>query len=513
MNEHFRAASDVFEDGREPQRVVIPKRGYGRVDHVERNPSRPHTVLVAIDIVDADWLDMQGQYDDKFIVHDDMRRMVAWKHFKNGKANKAKLSNPFENAPLFRLEIELPLNPPSFGLPPPPQFDGMMSDASLARLETQWIEFDNITKAADPTAENLGFLYSGLFSEPIPVTVEGRIPSPQDAAALSDIFSLAHLPEANTSDVERVLSNVDSDYLAAYDVGQGNANALLSSGYQAMLYFDLGAGVYRNRHTTPTGLRFCLSSNPKIILSHWDADHWAGAYATSVGGSYPALKMEWIAPLQVVGPLHVAFAYDIATSGGNLYIYSPPPGTVGRTRTTSGHLISFTTGKGSTRNASGIVLSVENSNLPSGPGSWLLTGDCDYKYFIASLNPAPSIGLVVPHHGADIDSSTYPTPTVSQHYRRIVYSFGKDNAHGKTSVQHPTSNGIAIHAAIGWAHGTWMSSAMKPCATLPGGDALATCEHSPGSYRGGVIIGWDGAPSPCGIPCGGRDCSAALIQS
>lgn len=65
MNEHFRAASDVFEDGREPQRVVIPKRGYGRVDHVERNPSRPHTVLVAIDIVDADWLDMQGQYDDK----------------------------------------------------------------------------------------------------------------------------------------------------------------------------------------------------------------------------------------------------------------------------------------------------------------------------------------------------------------------------------------------------------------------------------------------------------------
>lgn len=514
MNEHFRATKDLATDIYEAPRRQVPKRGYGRVDHVELDPLRPTVALVAIDLVDADWLDAQAQYDDKFAVYDPSRRSAAWQGFKLKVNRNTPLPSPFEKAPIFRLEVELPREASWFGLPPLPSPQSQSFDADLARLEAQWIELDTISEAIDATADGVGLLYPGLFSEPIPVIAQGRLPGAQQGNALSDIFSLAHLPDADTNDLKRVLSHASADLLAVYDVGQGNANALLSGSRQAMLYFDMGAGVYRNRSTTPPNLRFCLSARPTIILSHWDADHWAGACATSIGGIYPALQEAWIAPLQVVGPVHVAFAYDIVTHGGTLNIYSASPGTVGLTSAASGQSVTFTTGTGATRNGSGIVVAVEEPTLPAGPGSWLLTGDCDYGYFMPSLMPAPSIAIVVPHHGADLhSSSSAPAMTTAQSYRRIVYSFGKDNAHGSTGVQHPTQSGVSPHINVGWNHGTWMPISPNPGCNFPGGDALATCEHSPGTNRGGSLIGWDSAPIPFALPCGGTNCSASLVQS
>ena len=514
MNEHFRAAKDLFINDYEAPRWKVPKRGYGRVDHVELDPLRPTTALVAIDLVDADWLDAQAQHDDKFAVRDPVRRSAAWQIFKHRVNRNASPPSPFENAPIFRLEVELPRNASWFGLPPLPAPKSQLFDADLARLEAQWIELDGISKASDVAAAGAGLLYPSLFSEPIPVVAQGHLPSAQQGKALSDIFSLAHLPDADTGDLQRVFSQASADLLAVYDVGQGNANALLSAGRQATLYFDMGAGVYRNRLTTPPDLRFCLSAHPTIILSHWDADHWAGACATSIGGLYPALHEAWIAPLQVVGPVHVAFAHDIVTNGGTLHIYSVPSGTVGLTSAASGQSVAFIKGTGATRNGSGIVVSLEDSTLPAGPGSWLLTGDCDYGYFMSLLTSAPSIAVVVPHHGADLhSSSSAPTMTTAQSYRRIIYSFGKDNAHGSTSVQHPTLSGVTPHIKAGWNHGTWIPIALKPGSSFPGGDALATCEHTPGTNRGGALIGWDAAPIPFALPCGGTNCNASLVQS
>jgi len=484
------------------------------VDHVEFNTSRPTTALVAIDLVDADWLDAQAHQDDKFAVHDSVRRSAAWKAFKHRVNRNASHPSPFENAPIFRLEIELSQTASWFGLPPLPPPKSQSFDSDLARLETQWIELDGISEASDATVDGAGLLYPSLFSEPITVVAKGRLPSAQQGKALSDIFSLSHLPDADTADLQRVFSKSSADLLAVYDVGQGNANALLSAGRQAMLYFDMGAGVYRNRLTTPPDLRFCLSAHPTIILSHWDADHWAGACATSIGGRYPALNESWIAPLQEVGPVHVAFAHDIVTNGGTLNIYSVPSGTIGSTSAASGQSVTFIKGTGPTRNGSGIVLSLDHSTLPKGPGRWLLTGDCDYGYFMPSLTPTPAIAIVVPHHGADLHSShSVPTMTTAQNYRRIVYSFGKDNAHGSTSVQHPTVSGVTPHVNAGWNHGAWIPIMLKPGCSFPGGDALATCEHTPGTNRGGALIGWDAAPIPFALPCKGTECSASLMQS
>ena len=512
MNEHFRASKDLRNDDYRPPRQQIPNRGYGRVDHVEFNLERPNSALVAIDFVDAEWLDLQGQQDAKFLVNDDSRRTAAWKFYKEQRSRNVQLPNPFEMAPVFRLEVELDIGETWFGLPYLPPRSSRLFDVALGSIEAQWIELDHISKFSDSTPEGAGLLYTSLFSEPIPVLATGRLPTPQQGTALNDIFSLANLPEADEYNLGLVLSKSSTEYLAVYDVGQGNANALLSCRRRPTMYFDMGAGVYRNRHTTPVGLRFCVSEDPVVILSHWDADHWAGACATSIGGHYPALQSQWIAPLQVVGPVHIAFAFDLATRG-NLHIYSPSLGTIVTTTSVTGQLTSVTTGSGSTRNSSGLVLCIENSTLPQGPGSWLLTGDCDYRYFMSPLNPAPSIALVVPHHGADLDSTFYPGPTTKQTYRRIVYSFGKNNAHGKTSVQHPTMAGVDAHDSAGWNHGAWIPMTSSPGYTRPYGDAIATCEHSPGTFRNGAIIGWTSAPTPSGLPCSGLGCSTSLLQS
>lgn len=514
MNEHFQAAQDVDGNRIDRPRPQVPSRAYGRVDHVELHPLSPTTALVAIDLVDADWLDAQERQDDKFARKDVERRTAAWHVYEQQLKRRRKPQSPFANAPIFRLEIESPHVASWLGLPRLPPRGVQTFEADLARLEAAWVELYHISKVADSEEIGAGWLYPGLFAEPIPVTVKGRLPTPAQGKALEDIFSLTHLPAADTSAIQRVLSLSSSEKLAVYDVGQGNANALLSSGCQATLYYDMGAGVYRNRHTSPPGLRFCLSARPPVILSHWDADHWAGACATSVGGAYPALSLDWIAPMQVVGPVHAAFAHDIVTSDGTLHIYTPTAGIMSITKTASGHSAAFTVGSGPTRNNSGIVISVEHSTLQGGPGSWLLTGDCDYGYFMPALSPAPSVGLVVPHHGADLHSgSPPPGPTPVQSYRRIAYSFGKNNAHGKTSVQHPTVSGVTDHVAAGWNHGTWTAPIAQPGDTLAGGEVLATCEHSPGNTRGGMVIGWTVAPLPFGLPCGGAWCTAKVTQS
>lgn len=513
MNPHFRPSTKDDDHDREPF-PPMPSRGYGRIDHVILPAVDSTTALVVIDLVDADWLDGQAQHDARFNVSDTAARSQAWHAYKTQLSGTARPANPFDKAPLFRLEIDVPMGTGWLGMRPIPSPQDPAFDAEVRRLEAQWIELHAFSPAPFG-ASDAARLYAGLFSDPDPVYVQGKLPSRQQGSALSDIFSLHHLPVAATDDVESILADAGADMLCVYDVGQGNANALVHNGLPT-IYYDLGAGVYGNKRTTPAGLRFCFSARTPILLSHWDADHWAGAYATKVGAGYPALSRDWIAPLQTIGPVHTAFAHDIVTNLGNLFIYSPPPGVIGSTTMASGHVASFTTGSGSDKNGSGIVLVIENVRLPNGPVSWILTGDCDYRYFIAALVPSPPVGIVAPHHGADLHAGSVPPSPASiqdDPYHRLAYSFGKDNAHGRTGVTHPTIKGMTAHHTVGWNHAAWMPSSPGHPIPNAGDDILATCEHSPGAARDGVVIGWTSPPAPYGIPCGGKSCTIHVGKS
>jgi hypothetical protein len=279
-----------------------------------------------------------------------------------------------------------------------------------------------------------------------------------------------------------------------FDVGQGSACALLEASEQdtsiPRLYFDLGAGVYRNKDTTPIDLEFGFYGSPPVVLSHWDSDHWAGAYVANPDAKCPALELTWIAPLQTVGPTHIAFVNDVRNAGGEFLIYSHPnPQNVGVTSLRDGKVVRFMCGTGHGRNDTGLVMAIEK-NDDEFPRSWILTGDCDYAHFMKKLTPLNPVVLVAPHHGANLSPNTpVALPDPQNPYRRLIYSFGKDNKHGKTHVQHPTTNGVNAHDPKKWDHHAWMLH--KPGhPLLAQGDVRSTCEHSPGTDRGGILVGW-----------------------
>lgn len=297
-------------------------------------------------------------------------------------------------------------------------------------------------------------IYAGLFAAP----AEGLISSMRvirQGRALDIAFDLDEHDDAAPQDIETALAVVPTvEALATYDIGQGAANALLNSADRPALFFDLGCGVYRNATTTPPGpLRFCLCGADTIILSHWDADHWAGALKDR-----RALTQTWIVPRQTLGPKHKAFAADILSQGGRLLIVPNAPRTYQATNAAGQSLrLRRGTGAPSDRNRSGLVLSVEDGLARSGRG-WLLTGDAGYDAISLPISTGLA-AVVVPHHGATMGAkSDAAIPSPARAYHRLCYSFGPDKpAHiaafvrysparaGCRYPRHPGSTGTREH--------------------------------------------------------------------
>ncbi|MDH4567930.1 hypothetical protein E8E95_14700 [Pseudomonas sp. BN414] len=495
MNPHFNRNKE------EQITRKVPRRGYGRVDELDLESS-----LISIDLVDADWLDSETKSNPYFNIDNPETYTETWLRWKFGEEHPK--PNPFQDMPTYRLEIEKESHGEIFKF-----FEYTVENAdewsAKARRANSWLEF-YITELPDKDSHEAK-IYSGLFTLPKKVHVRGKLPTGSEGERLSGIFSLDNLREISSIDIRDLIEStyVAAEYLAIYDVGQGNANALLGDIGAPTLYYDLGAGVYRNQHTTPTELAFCFTFSPNIILSHWDADHWAGAFACKVNDEYPALTQTWIAPRQVVGPVHIAFAHEVLSNNGKFLICGADPLVVSAILADK-KSIKITHGVGRNRNNTGIVLAVE-SVLPS-PRSWILTGDCNYTCFLDRLNPYPPVAIVAPHHGATLSpAADAPAPHPDSKYCRLVYSFGSNNSHGRRGTRHPTEQGIGVHKEAGWHHGSWDYTI--PGESLPRGNVLATSIHSSLNVRlGGALVGWNAEPDPHTTPCG-TSCRAPLNQT
>ncbi|WP_208449971.1 hypothetical protein [Burkholderia sp. BCC0419] len=515
MNRHFRRFEEMRSD--------FPPAGYATVDHVEMSPRGD--VIIALDVVDGDWFESSSFWQQAGI-----------SDYQHQKLLKQKLTpspgvNPFEDASLYRVEVTLsPTDGAAyrhpFGYPHAADYESKGEpNGWYQSFERAWFHL-SFSTAPVPGAVPAN-VYSNLFAPPTTVYVQGTMPSGKAGKLLTQAFSFAHLPTADERFLAPRLQRVCADLLAIYDVGQGNCNSFLKNQVSSAfptLYYDLGAGVYRNSSTTPTNLVFCFSRVDTVILSHWDADHWAGAYAmmapASAGapgaGTYPALSKTWLAPEQKAGPVHLAFAYDIVANGGDVFIYKPSTSSPVHVNIAASRQLIIAVGNGGDRNNTGIVLMAEDTSMPPSK-RWLLTGDCDYSYIDASQTDEPLVGLVAPHHGATLGRwSSAPAPD-SGGYCRLAYSFGSDNKHGK-NTQHPTKGGADLHRIAGWDHGAWKVNEPGDC--LAGADVLHTEQHTKAGFGGvtgqlgGVVVGWTSAPAaPLSVPCGGLNCSTPVTQS
>lgn len=470
MNPHFTSGDDRID------MPSIPRFGYARMEDLEvsRNGS---TARVSFDMVDADWVGKHLPFDRPL-----------------DRGSPAILD--FKNMPLFHLEVVVKLYGKRTYWPKLPLPVAICRLLSQSFLPSSWQNHYRPGLIDLPPSPSLWFsiaqtskwkgyranIYRNMSGESESINIE--VEPSSISKELDRAFRLPGTP-MNGLDPTTVtlLNEISCDRVVVFDVGQGNANGVTKNGCVApQLYFDVGAGVYGNFHTRPSRLHLPADNAKVVILSHWDSDHWAGA---NILGNDALLSTTWIAPHQTVGPRHVAFAQRIKDNKGTLLLMDSMVPQVQTIPMKGGRELLLTQGTGVGRNDSGLVACVETTIPAPLRRSMILTGDCDYCHF-SHLANAPVQGLVVPHHGASLKSDYADVPISGGSQSTLAYSFGPNNAHGKSRVRHPTTDGVTLHSA--WHHGGWRPA--RPGFGNPGPQVLATCEHAPGSVRGNVYLDW-----------------------
>ena len=495
----------------------FPCKVYARLEAYEEPDSdqeQPQDTLIAFSAVSADWIDSR---QESFFAFDEglerLKRRVTdyWKRMFEGKRWDTK--DHYESVPVFHIELSLPSSNPWIQ-----QCNSRMQP--LQELGDQWVGFD-----LGESGEHRVDVFRDLFDpEPEGGAWISNAPRPVSenlSDQLSTVFDMDCWPlDGSASELDGLIRSFPPiEQLIAFDVGQGSAtclalgcscllccSALQLVGEAADLcddpssicewlyccsqvactcglplcYFDLGCGVYRNARTRPKNLQFCNCYKPPIILSHWDADHWAGAYQDR-----RFLQSRWVAPRQCIGPSHTKFANKILRSGGSLLIVQG--GTVPDPWSGRREDVTLLRADGNSRNDSGLIVKVHNRYEDK---DWLLTGDADYKYI--PNPPSKAAAITVPHHGASKCGGSLPVPS-SQCASRLLYSFGPKNKHGRNGVSHPRSAAVAAHVSAGWSSPGW--NPKTPGYAVAEGTTLATARHR-GTYRGWAAAGWDRIPPP-----------------
>lgn len=150
-------------------------------------------------------------------------------------------------------------------------------------------------------------------------------------------------------------------FVGANAVGAANNIALWGDDGSVAAYVDFGHPTRTNQETC-LGPHPCVCSDPVIVLTHWDYDHFAmGRYVPE------AFARRWVAPQQPMGPVALREAYvrilAEAGHGGELHLWC---GT-GHARTGFGFLVRAT-GKPVNDDGLAAYVQVDGAAVPAPPG-------------------------------------------------------------------------------------------------------------------------------------------------
>lgn len=226
-----------------------------------------------------------------------------------------------------------------------------------------------------------------------------------------------------------------------YNVGQGLCSAICDKDEHPYIYFDFGRGYWRDRCTYPGGMSYDFTHNPKIILSHWDTDHYI-----LINECKEAFNCEWITSNNIKGPAASKICAELSKRK-NLTVISSKKDLVWG---------SIVVGNGSDKHKhnDGLSLLIEPKNNPKKSNNitkrCLLTGDNRYNVLPSHVLHNLDI-LLASHHGGTYneicDGTNIP---ICVNDGIIIYSYGK---HAKflpyyNSHKHPSY--IQHYKDVGW---------------------------------------------------------------
>ena len=345
--------------------------------------------------------------------------------------------------------------------------------------------------------------------------------------------------------LDLALEGVDEDIaVAAYDVGQGNCNAIVDTYEHPRVFYDLGWPPNFNARTRPQRKPNLFSCQElcvaPVVLSHWDMDHWAYAVRSTTFDSPKissranwndaALRRFWLAraPQQQahqLGPMHMKLfealrKVELLPGLPALQLW---PDRTRRIRFRHGWIEACAPldGSAGNRNNSGLAMFVVDrhghavllpgdadfSSIPTLRGWWrpraaemLATTfeawwrrgfDGLLRETLALWWRSRLVGLVASHHGGRVDPRYVPRPLEGSP-ATLVISVGDGNNYG-----HPKQEALSAYATRNWRE--LRTSSRIPC---PGPDRHA---HELGNR----LIPFPKAPLPrcgCGCVIDGRLC-------
>lgn len=338
----------------------------------------------------------------------------------------------------------------------------------LENLSNQWIAF-HLTEYDGSTPPPQGGLVANFLSlsggvddiQNIQFLITGAKPVTHQLGRLSLLAGFNNRKQDIVDALEAPLRGKGFPInVMVYDIGQGNANALVDERGRPRLFFDLGWPDSFNPTTRPSAPpdlfaceRMCPGPIAPVILSHWDYDHWGYAVANTTydfgkGAAKMSFKPDamlrpWIVPKpprikngKGLGPTHMRF---LATLPNRIAW----PNTL--------RTVVFSAGIITRSNVRVLPTSRNNQALawfvmgPDSNEAILLPGDLSFNR-LRWPNPSPRIaGLVASHH-AGIVSGITTTPMLKAAIpTKYAVSVGSGNKHG-----HPITSIVTDYQLANW---------------------------------------------------------------
>lgn len=367
-----------------------PRAVFARVDQVETlEAPEDRNSLVLLDCIEADWLanfqNAESHLADPEIEEADHRISIISVEHQNLKAAG---KSDEDIAQWYHLE----LGEPSEGLP----------------------------------AEQFHNLFQGPTERGV---IRARPVTAAERSVLRGLAGWQGIDGSDPKEIREVLSHIGMiDSVAIYDVGQGAATALLAHGVP-QLYFDIGGSTICNWRSFPAPLqRFCVTSNPLVVLSHWDWDHWSSALRDP-----KVLNGDWILPIQKgagdLGAVHSRFLATLIKKNANLYWwdYEMQPVTFAQDCV----MLSRASGNVTSRNESGLFLSVTGFRrkvlLPGDASLQNVRSLCRNEH-VTDPHHDEYDHIMVPHHGGRTLHGYIPGPR-NKKTNHLIYSYGVGNSY------------------------------------------------------------------------------------